>query len=39
MSIIQINQTIPIHNFYLDEKTLVQFKKFTKKTNQNCTIF
>ena len=38
MSITPTKQTILIHNFNFDEKTLVRFKKFNEK-NEKITSF
>ena len=39
MSITQTKQTIIIHNFNFDEKTLVRFKKFNEKNNKIASFF
>jgi len=39
MSIIPTKQTIIIHNFNFDEKTLVLFKKFNEKITKLHQIF
>jgi len=39
MSITQTKQIILIHNFDVDEKTLVQFKQFNEKMTKIASFF